>query len=324
MKTRWIMLCLMLSVLGSGMAAAESALQPVTLRLHWLPNAEFGGILLAKARGWYAEAGLDLQIMNMDFEVSSVDDVVAGKADIGVAEGDVLIKARADGKPVKAFAASFQKSPFCLISKKGSGITTPSDLRGKRVAITVPEVVPILKIILKNQNLTLEDIDMVETGINLQAFIDDQVDVYPGFMSDEPFFAKALGVDVEIIPAFKYGYDFYSGVYFATEAVLEERSEALRTFLDVTLRGWQAAYRDPAAAAQVIVEQFYPQGTVQQQTESLKVFRMLATFGMSEPSIGFMEARFWARGIEALREHGQIEQQVVPSALFTLELLKKS
>ncbi len=323
MSKRIVMLCTLgLLMLGTTGQTYASDLQPLTLRLHWLPNAEFAGIFAAKDRGWYKEAGIDLQIKNMDYTVSSVDAVLAGNADVGMVEGDVLIKARAAGKPVKAFAASFQKSPFCLMSKKGRGIQTLADLKGKRIAITVPEVVPMLEILLRSQELTLDDVEQVRTGIKLHALIDDEVDVYPGFMNDEPFFFRSMGVEVDVMPAFKYGYTFYSNLCFTTETVIREQPEMLKIFTDVTLRGWKAAFHDPQATAAMIVDTYFPDGLVQQQTESIRVFKTLATLGITRDLIGIMEEQTWKIGIDILHRNNQIDKRIPAEEVYTLQFLQ--
>ena len=97
---------------------AKEPLQPLTIQLNWVTNVEFAGILLAKKRGWYEEAGIDLTIKVWESGLSPVEEVIAGKAQIGVAEGADTIKARSKGKKIRAIAAKFQKTPYCLVSKK--------------------------------------------------------------------------------------------------------------------------------------------------------------------------------------------------------------
>ena len=100
-----VLVCLTAVLLLTGQGLAKEPPQSMTVQLNWVPNAQFAGILLAKERGWYREAGIDLTINGWKVGVSSTDEVVAGRAQIGVAEGDALIKARAKGSPVKAIAA---------------------------------------------------------------------------------------------------------------------------------------------------------------------------------------------------------------------------
>jgi NitT/TauT family transport system substrate-binding protein len=323
MRNVWVGMGILIMVLCVGQGYAAEPLQPMAVQLNWIPNVQFAGILLAKERGWYAEAGIDLTVKGWEEGVVVIDEVVAGKAQIGIEEGITLISARAAGKAVKAIAVDFQKTPYCLLSKKTIGIEQPKQLVGKKVGIDSPGTELMVKIILASQGLRFEDITPVPVGWDLQPLIKDELDAYPAYMNDQPLIMKEQGYEVTYIPAFKYGYDFYSGVYVVTEEMIQKQPELLQKFLNITLRGWREAFKDPAATAQLIVAKYYPDGSVPQQTASLEVFQMLATVGIGENLIGYMEEPFWAKGIDILEKYQQIDKKIPAKDLFTLEFLKK-
>lgn len=294
----------------------------LTVQLHWVTNAEFAGVLLAKDRGWYAEAGLDVSVRGWETGISVTDDVRDGKAQIGLAEADQLIRARAAGAPLKAIATQFQKSPRCYISKKAHGIDTVEELVGKRIGASDIENPIVLNIMLDYHGFSLDDVTLVETGWDIQALLDDEVDVFPAFLTSEPLLLKEQGHAVNVIPAYQHGYDFYSGVYFVHEALIQDQPDVIERFLEVTFRGWRAAFRDPEAAARVIVERYYPEGSLHQQTEELKLYQALATLGVGEDLLGMMGDLIWRRGIDILRRYGQIDHTMPASDLFTIEFLK--
>jgi len=123
MKNVWIrmMMCLLIVALCSGQGFAKEPPQPLTIRLNWVTNVEFAGILLAKERGWYEEAGIDLTIRGWETGLDPIEEVVAGKSQVGMAGGADIIKVRTKGKKIRAIAVQFQKTPYCLISKKKTG-----------------------------------------------------------------------------------------------------------------------------------------------------------------------------------------------------------
>lgn len=319
MKTN-VMSVLFLLIWGGQVMAAEP-LTPLTLQLNWLPNVQFAGVLLAKERGWYAEAGIDLTVNSWGDGISPIHEVVSGKAQIAISEGAEFIKARSEGAPLIAIAAQFQKSPFCLISKKGKGIQTPAQLAGKKIGIPDSETTMMINVVLARQGIPFEQIIPVTISWDVHPLIDDQIDVLAGYMSDEILTLKELGHEVEYLPAFQHGYDFYSNVYLVSETILRDQPERVRAFLDVTLRGWQETLKDPAAAAQLIVEKYDPNGSVAHQTESLKIFQMLALLGDSKKYIGWMEERYWQKGIDILAEFHQIDKKIPASDVFTMDVL---
>ena len=317
-----MMMCLLIVLLCSGQSFAKEPLQPVTIQLNWVTNVEFAGILLAKERGWYEEAGIDLAIRGWEAGTDPIDEVVTGRAQIGVFDGVNIIKARSEGKNIRAIAVQFQKSPFCLISKKKWGIETPAQLKGKKIGTKMSSSTMMIKIVLANAGLAYNEIVLVKMGWDIQPLIDDLIDVCPGYMNDEPLTMKEKGYETNVIPAFKHGYDFYSEVHFVTDTMIQKQPDMIRKFLGATLRGWKEAFKYPAATAKLIVEKYYPEGSVSQQTESLKVFNLLATIGIGENLIGYMERPFWQKGIDILYKFKQIDRKISAGDVFTSEFLK--
>ena len=324
MKNVWIrmMMCLLIMAICSGQGIAKEPPQPVTIQLNWVTNVQFAGVLLAKERGWYEEAGIDLTVRGWKKGVSAVDEVIDGKIQIGMTGGDVIIRARAEDKAVRAIGVQFQKSPICMLSKKERGIKTPQQLAGKKVGIGSPKSELMAKVVLANQGLKFEDITPVRIGWDIRPLVNDEIDVFPAFMNNEPLTMKEKGYETNVIPAFKHGYDFYSGVYFVTDTMIRKQPDLIRKFLDATLRGWRDAFKDPAGTATLIVEKYYPKGSVSQQTESLKVFKLLATIGVGENLIGYMESPFWQKGIDILHKFKQIDRKIPAEDIFTSKFLK--
>ncbi|RLC08332.1 MAG: hypothetical protein DRI57_24240 [Deltaproteobacteria bacterium] len=317
-----MMMCLLIVVFCSEQGFAKEPLQPVTIQLDWEANVEFSEILMAKARGWYEEAGIDLTIKGWETGISPIEEVLSGKAQISVAQGSDLITARSEGKKIRAIAVQFQKSPYCLLSKKALGIRTPEQLVGKKVGIRHPFDELMIRVLLSNAGLQYNDIIPVRVGWDIQPLVDDKVDVSPGYINDEPLSMKEKGYESNVIPAFKYGYDFYSGVYLVTDAMIQNQPDMIRKFLGATLRGWKEAFKDPAATAKLIVEKYYPKGLVQQQTESLEVFKFLARLGEGRKYLGWMEKEYWKKGIDILHKFKQIDRKVPADDVFTLEFLE--
>ncbi|MDY0094402.1 MAG: hypothetical protein RBT80_17045, partial [Candidatus Vecturithrix sp.] len=92
--------------------------------------------------------------------------------------------------------------------------------------------------------------------------------------------------------------------------------------LDVTFRGWQETFKSPEEAAKIVVNSYFPEGSVTQQTGSLKVFQQLMTLGIGKDLIGYMKEQNWAAGIDVLYDYHHIEEKCPASDLFTLQFLK--
>ena len=323
MKKTW-MISLVTLIGLCGQAAAEDALFPLVVRFHWLANVEFAGILVAKERGWYEEVGLDVTLKGWEFGVSFVDEVVEGKAHIGTQEGAGMILARAKGLPLKTFATQFQRSPLCLASKQALGLTTPESLKGKRIGYQEEQGLMMIHLLLKSAGMTADDAQLVKIGWDLDPILKDDVDAFVSYMTNQPLILKEQGHPMNIIPAYQYGYDFYSGIYFAHEQFLKEHPDVAQKFLDATLRGWREAFAHPEETAKMVVEKYYPDGSVTQQTEELKIYEFLATMGVGKDFVGMMGDLIWQKGIDIMREQQQITESMPAQDLFTMDFLKKT
>jgi NitT/TauT family transport system substrate-binding protein len=125
--------------LGAGVLAfaprLASAAEKVSVRLKWLPQCQFAGFYVAKAKGYYDAAGLDMTINPGGPNINSEALVSAGSDTFGVGGGaDSIMVARTKNLPIVALALPFQLSPNTLVARKTSKITGPKDFRGKKVA----------------------------------------------------------------------------------------------------------------------------------------------------------------------------------------------
>jgi len=316
--------CLVCLFIVMGFAAggyAAEPLEPLTVQLNWMPNVQFAGILLAKDKGWYEAAGIDLTVSFWKEGIFSIEQVLAGKAQIGFAEGTELIEARAKGQNVKAIAVQLQKTPYCLLSKKDRGIDSPEKLKGKKIGIAAQPGILMIKTVLADAGLKYEDITPVESIWELQTLIDDKIDAYTAYMNNQPFAMKESGFETNIIPAFKHGYDFYSDVYFVSDAMDRKQTDLIQKFLEVSFKGYAEAYKNPSETATFVVKNFFPQGSVSQQTESLKVIKHLATLGEGKKYLGWMEEQYWQKGIDTLYNFKQIDKKIPASDVFTMDFL---
>lgn len=317
-----IVLSLLCIVIMAGTGYAEQSLEPLTIQLDWFNYAKFSGIFLAKERGWYEEAGIDLTIQPWVSGIEPIQEVLEGRAQIGIEEGVSLIHEIASGASVKAIAAQFQKSPFCLMSKKEDPITSPEQLAGKRIAISNLKQELMVKIMLASVGLKYEQITPVQYKGDIDFLIEDKVDAMSAFMNNQPLVLKSMGYDVTYIPAFQHGYGFYSGVFFTSDDLIQQKPNLLQKFLEVTFRAWHEAFVNIASTAQLVVEEYAPHENIEQQTESLQIFRMLAIIGEGKKFLGWMEEKTWAAGIDILYEFQQIDRTIAADSVFTNQFLE--
>ncbi|AJE47585.1 ABC transporter substrate-binding protein [Celeribacter indicus] len=125
-------------LLGTTIAAAPLSaqdLEDLRLRLAWIAGGVDAAFFVADEKGYFAEAGLDVEIVDGNGSTGTIQAVGNGDFDIGIAGLGALAQARqaSGATDLIAIAGLVQKDPTSIISLEGSGIRTPKDIEGKRL-----------------------------------------------------------------------------------------------------------------------------------------------------------------------------------------------
>lgn len=132
-----IVLLAALTVAGGAAARTDVAAAPaatkVTLQLKWVTQAQFAGFYAAKAKGYYAAAGLDVNIKQGGPDITPEQVVASGQAEFGIDWLPSLLSSRDKGSDLVNIAQVFQRSGMTQLTWKDSGITTIAKMRDKKV-----------------------------------------------------------------------------------------------------------------------------------------------------------------------------------------------
>ena len=105
------------------------------LQLKWWHQFQFAGYYAALTRGFYQQEGLDVEVREGAPTTSTLDEVLAGRADFAIWDAAVLA-GYMRGQPLTAVSVTFQHSPYVLLTLRDRGLMRPSDLAGKRVMLS--------------------------------------------------------------------------------------------------------------------------------------------------------------------------------------------
>ncbi len=231
---------LVLAFVAVGAGAAEAPRGAVTLQLKWRHQFQFAGYYAAKAKGFYAEEGLDVTVVESTAESPPLASVLNGHAQYGVSGSDVL-EAYLSGQGVVALAVIFQHSPYVLLTRLDSGILRPEDLVGRRVMIAAGQGGTEFSAMLLRQGIAPNAIEMIAHSWNNDDLINGKADAISAYISVEPFQIRRRGVEVGMIRPVDYGIDFYGDTLFTTAAEVETDPERAAAMRRASVRGWEYA-----------------------------------------------------------------------------------
>lgn len=224
-------------------------LTKVTLDLGYTPSIQFASFYLAKVKGYYRQAGLDVTFKH-GVETNLLSLIGTNKLQYGVASGDEMLTARAKGVPVVYVGAWYQKYPVVLITRKDSGITTIQQLRGKTIGVPGPYGATYngLNALLYSAHMTASDVKVKSIGYNqVQALQRKQVDAVMGYANNEPLQLKRLGVAVNTIPVWQHSNLVSNGIV-TNETTLKNHSDQVKALVQATMRGVEESVKHPDEA----------------------------------------------------------------------------
>ncbi|MFA6629935.1 MAG: ABC transporter substrate-binding protein [Sulfuricurvum sp.] len=231
----------------------------VTLQLPWLNQFQFAGYYIAKERGYYANAGLDVTILDAQKKEASIKSVLEGKAQYGVGHSSLIVN-YVNGDPLILMAAIYQSSPMVLLTRKDAHITDAKELKDKRVMLTRDMVQwAEIQTMLRSVGLTVDDLQVQPHSFDPMSLARGETDAMVAYISNEPYILKKAGVETYAINPKEYGFDYYSDILFTTKQEITEHPERAEAFYEASMKGWLWAFDHIDEAAEVIYRKYNPQ-----------------------------------------------------------------
>lgn len=225
-------------------------IEDITVQLKWMHQAQFAGNYVAEQKGFYKDLGLNVELESFDYTNNPISEVLDERADFGIIGAGELIKARVEGKPIKALAVIYQDNPVTAYTLASSGIDSPDDFIGKRVGIQTGinveyQIQAMLNAVGVDYNT---DITVKKIGFGINKIIDEEIDVGFGYMINEPIQVEEEGYEINIIHPAEYGINVYGDVLFTTEEMIKNRPDLVYRFVKATLKGWDYALENQSEA----------------------------------------------------------------------------
>lgn len=234
-------------------APSARALDKVVLQLKWTHAFQFAGYYAAVEKGFYREAGLEVELREAVPGLDPVEEVLSGRAAYGVGNSSLLL-ARSAGKPVVALAVVFQHSPVVIMAREYEATQGVHNLIGKRLMVE-PQSDELLAY-LDQAGVPLDRVEQLPHSFNPQDLIEGKVDAITAYVTNEPFFLEQAGVPFHLYTPRSVGIDFYGDNLFTTEQVLKQGPERVRAMREASLRGWRYAMAHPEEVIDLIMAKY--------------------------------------------------------------------
>jgi NitT/TauT family transport system substrate-binding protein len=150
---------LLATAVGMAMCAPAFAQDKLTVRLDFSPWGVQAAMHLAKNKGWFKEANLDVDIQDGRGSGNTIQLVNAGQADVGQVQVGLVGSARAQGATIKSIATFQRKTDLCVLVDRDSPAKTVADLKGKTVVVFAASPwAPFIDLYLKSGGMTRDTV----------------------------------------------------------------------------------------------------------------------------------------------------------------------
>jgi len=292
-----VLLALLLTACGSTTSGSSNSATPTTstknvsIGLGYIPDVQFAPFYVAKSKGYYTNAGL-----NVTFNHGIVPDLfgsmVAGRNTFVFAGGDELLAAR--DKNVKAIdvATIFQKYPVSLIVPADSPIKTLAGLKGHSIGVpgAYGSTYTGLLALLYKANLTLSDVKLQPIGFTqVAALASHKVDAVMGYSNNEALQLPKRGLPVRTFNVSDYQPLISNGI-ITTEDTYHNQPQMVRAFVQATLKGLKDVIADPSGAID-ICKTYIP--TLTDTSQALDVLKATIPIWQSNNQPGYNDSAAW-------------------------------
>ena len=241
------------------LAQQASGAEKVSVRLSYTPFAAHVPVYVAKARGYFGQAGLDVDILPGRGSTFAAMTVGAGKEEFGIADAASVVAARAKGVPIIAVSNLQQDNGVAWIATEKSGITKVEDLKGRNVGILPGSTTTIfLQALMKKHGLTLDDVKPItwRPGTDLPLLLEGKIDSEATVYNNEVI---AWGIEhpelkLLVRPMALLGFDTPGYALVTSEELAKKNPKMVKDFNVATLKGMDYAVQHPGEAVDILVQ----------------------------------------------------------------------
>ncbi len=240
--------------------AAKTEKTKLTFVLDWTPNTNHTGLYVAEEKGWFDEAGIELEIVQPPEDGAELL-VGSGKAQFGVSFQDSMLPAITgdNAMPIQAVAAVVQHNTSGIISRKGDGIESPKGLEGKRYATWgLPVEQATIKQVMEDDGGDFSKVELIPEYITdevsaLRANTVDAIWIFYGWAGIATEVAE-LETDYFAFRDINPVFDYYTPVIIGNTDWMKQNPELAKAFVSAVKKGYKFAAENPDEAADILLK----------------------------------------------------------------------
>ncbi len=306
------------------MVGEVAAAEKVTFRMNWYWGGIHAPFALAKERGYFEKAGIDVEVLEGKGSTTTVQ-LVGNKSDMfGWADGVTVALNASKGVPVKSIAMIVNILPYAVVSLEEKNIRTVKDLEGKSLAITPGDgLTQTWPAVVAANNLNADSIKLIhmDARAKVPAVTERRVDALLGGADDQALAIESQGFKTRSLKFSDMGVTSVGFTILTHVDLIKEKPDLVRRVVAASIKGWEDALKDPDAAVEALkkIAPLANPGIVKRQLE----VDLALLFSQNNPQrrFGYAPPRDWEMTYDVLKKYrGMVTDQPV-TAFYTNEFV---
>ncbi|GIP49997.1 MULTISPECIES: ABC transporter substrate-binding protein [Paenibacillus] len=301
--------------------ATGEELRSVKVVLDWSPNTNHTGLYVAKDQGYFAEEGLNVDIL-LPGSGGAEAMVASGEVPFGVSVQENVTQSRLQGVPLVSIAAIIQHNTSGFAAPVAKNIKTPKDFEGKAYGgWGSPVEEAVIKSIMDLQGADVGKVKFLNIG---------DADYFTAVKRDIDFawiFYAWTGIEAELrgepldmlyVKDFSEQLDYYTPVLVTNEKTIKDDPELVKAFMRAVSKGYDYAIAHPEESAQILLK------AVPELDKDLVVASqkwLSPKYKDDAPRWGEQKKEVWQNYSDWMHERGLLEKPLEVDAAFTNEFL---
>jgi NitT/TauT family transport system substrate-binding protein len=311
-----------------GCEPSESVGQAGKVRIRfatdWRAQAEQGGFYQAVARGFYADKGLDVAVIQGGPAVNIPQLLAAGAIEMGLgSNAPIVLSMVAAGAKAKAVMASFQKDPQVLITHPRADVKSLADMKGKPIMLADASITAFWPWLKAKYGFT--DDQVRKYTFNSAPFLADKTAIQQGYVTSEPYTLKTQGkIDPQVFLLADAGYPGYAAMTLVTDAFATANPQAVRDFVAATIAGWKDYLRGDPAPGDALIVKDNPDMTPDLLAQAREKLLSYGIVEAADGRIGAMSQDRWAQSFKIMSDAGVVPKDLAWQSGIDLSFLPKA
>ncbi|MBX6327692.1 MAG: ABC transporter substrate-binding protein [Pseudolabrys sp.] len=312
-------------VLGhAGMALATEKLDFI---LNWVAGGDHAPYYFARAQGWYAQAGLDVNLIQGSGSSNAAQRTGAGINQVGLADLTTVLVAIGKGADEVAVMNVYANYPGGFYWLKSSGIRSVKDMAGKKIGNPPGDAARALwPALAKANGMDPNSVTWVNVSPNakLASLKSGAVDVVTEFFNLHHGYKRELGDNMGYLAWKDAGLNPYGNSIVVNGAYLKSHKEAIAAFVKVTQKAFAACVADPKPCIQALVDANSGLKFDDQMINWHEVEQLMSDHTSQTVALGWFDPKRMENDYELVKNYVGIQKPFDIKQHFTNEFLDKS